>query len=225
MEKIRIIVKRKDSALPVMPVSPKLPALPTLSTLSPDHGESIPFIEICRPGIKERTWNNYTNTVTSFYKMLELPDKDIFYWEYLSKDETIQKIIENAFMTYHIRDGKALACKLSPFRSLLYRVSEHVSRDSIAAWGEVIIDCRNNFIELREKYRGKKHEPETKPQLAETWEHVKEQLHNVSHKKGLDPRIRVLATVYKYGYIMKVPIMFRTYISNNHNENREHYET
>jgi hypothetical protein len=176
------------------------------------HGKSVSFENIDSGGMQARTWLGYIKFIVKFYKQFKLPDKNMFYWEFLSAEANIREIIKTVLNNYYIKDGDALAAKLSPFRSVVFRLT--CSLDAITSWGETIIDVRANFdriigeygdqIRLKRRYR--QNNPMNK------WTDAYKQLHDISIDKESDIRVRVLATLYKYGYIFRMSVIFRTYI-------------
>jgi len=234
--KQRIHIKIK-AAPASMSSSTPAPAPTSTSTLAPtpaptslvEFGKTIHFSEIDKGGTKDRTWINYVNFIIRFYKTLTLPDKSLFYWEYLSKQEVIDTIVKEVLTIYHIRDGNALAAKLSPFRSMVFRMDGKESLNAVTVWGETVSNSRKNFhtilnelgIDEDTKHSGPASASAKEP--VESWLHAREHLHNVSNRKSIDSRVRVLATIYKYGYIFRMSTIFRTYIHLGDSMNRDDY--
>ena len=190
------------------------------------HGKSISFSEIDKGGAKEKTWIGYIGFITKFYDHFNLPDKKIFYWEYLSKKDNIDKIILQILNTYTVKDGNSLAAKISPFRSIVIRLPGSESLDALHNWGEMVIYARNNFNEIISELGDqiKKKDIQSDPRLLVSWDNARENLHKVSNMKNIDSRVRVLATIYKYGYILRMSTIFKTYIHlGGSSLTREHY--
>jgi len=193
-------------------------------------GRSIGFDQIESNGIKAKTWTGYIKFITRFYKHFNLPDEGQFYWEFLSQESTIKEIIGIVLNTYQIKDGNALAAKLSPFRSVVFRLPIKNTLDALTVWGETIISVRKNFISIVHEY-GDQIKEIKKKQINEraitkgpgNWINAYEQLHNVSIDKSVDNRVRVLATIYKYGYVFRMSTIFRTYIHLGDDDNRDDY--
>jgi hypothetical protein len=163
-----------------------------------------------------------------FYEQFNLPDKDEFYWELLSKEDNIREIIKTVLNNYYIKDGSALAAKLSPFRSVVFRVPFKNTLDAITGWGETIINVRNNYRTIIKEFGDQvklKHKSKTRltTKGPGSWINAYEQLHNVSINKSVDSRVRVLATIYKYGYIFRMSTIFRTYIYQGDDTSRDKY--
>ena len=186
-----------------------------------DPGQSVAFADIEKGGIMEKTWINYVNFIVKFYKILDLDDETMFYWEFLSKPQTIDVIVKEILNRYTIRDGKALAGKLSPFTSILHRL-EPVQEDALHSWNETITMCRKNFDDVLEKHGMTAAAPAAKKDIS-TWPEEREKLHTVSQRKDLDSRVRVLSTIYKYGYVFRMPTIFRTYFDPSKATGREKY--
>lgn len=218
-------VKRKIRVSPkIRPAVARKPKITVKTKVNPtDYGQTIRFADIEKGGIKDRTWINYINSVTRFYTSLGLPDKNVFYWEHLSKPESINQIIAEILHNYHIKDGNALAGKLSPFKSLIYRMDNNVSLDAIQTWSNAIMNCRSNYGDILKELNVTPVESAPVKVTTDNWETVRDKLHEMSLKKSLDSRVRVLATVYKYGYVFRMSTVFRTYIHNLQEEDRTHY--
>lgn len=187
-------------------------------------GKSIRFDEIDSGGTKTKTWLGYIRFIVSFYKQLDLPDKSVFYWEFLSNEDTINQIIKTVLHSYRIKDGNALAAKLSPFRSLVFRLTGADTVDALTTWGETIIHVRKHYETIVAEY-GTKVIDKVKPIRSivkgpGNWTNAYKQLHDVSINKSLDNRVRVLATIYKYGYVFRMSMIFRTYIHLGDDESR-----
>lgn len=192
-----------------------------LRTVEPEvqYGQSIGFNSIESGGIKMRTWLGYIKFITKFYKQLDLPDHGEFYWEYLSKESTIHEIIKIILSNYHVKNGDALAAKLSPFRSVVFRLTCKGTLEAIETWGETIINARRNFNSIVAEFSKevtiktcKSVNPYAIIKGPGNWLNAAEQLHEMSQDKSLDSRVRVLATIYKYGYVFRISVIFRTYI-------------
>lgn len=193
------------------------------------YGKSLPFSSIDKGGTKERTWMGYVNFITRFYNDLNLPDKTLFYWEYLSKKDTIDSIILYILNHYNVRDGNTLAAKLSPFKSVVFRLSGKETVDALSTWGDIVIYARKNYSDIvldlgdQVDRKIKNQSAASDPTTSLSWKSAQEQLHNVSVMKNLDSRVRVLATIYKYGYILRMSTIFKTYIHIGDATSREHY--
>lgn len=196
-----------------------------------DLMRSIPFDEIPHEGTTDRSWDSYVGFITRMYKHLELPDTSLFYWEYLSQQDTIDKIIIEIMNKYYVKDGKALAAKLSPFRSIVFRMEGEATLNAISAWGEAIINARKNFAGiLKELQIEVKNAPDrlsaskTVLNTYDGWEGAYRKLRETSHKKSVDIRVRVLSCIYEYGYILRPQTIYRTYIHTGDVEyNRDAY--
>lgn len=186
------------------------------------YGRTISFADIDKGGTRDRTWINYVNFIGRFQKILGLPDKTLFYWEHLSRSDIINKIIEEILSIYNIRDGNALAAKLSPFRSMIFRMNDEASLKAIAVWGETVTNSRKNFHSIMEELKLDPKTP-TAVSVSYNWVQAREHLHNISTKQNIDPRVRVLATIYKYGYIFRMSTVFSTYIHLGCAVNRDDY--
>ena len=192
------------------------------------HGKSTPFSNIDKGGTKERTWIGYVNFITRFYSDMDLPDTSLFYWEYLSKKDTIDSIILYILNHYNVRDGNSLAAKLSPFKSVVFRLTGKDTVDALSTWGDTVIYARKNFNDIITEM-GDQIQKKTTNQCTSveptslSWTSAQEQLHNVSIIKNLDSRVRVLATIYKYGYILRMSTIFRTYTHLGDSGSREYY--
>ena len=196
--------------------------------LKSGYGETIPFSNIDRGGTKERTWIGYVNFITRFYSDLNLPEKSLFYWEFLSKKDTIDSIILHILNHYNVRDGNTLAAKLSPFKSVVFRLTGKNTVDALSIWGDTVIYARKNYNDIVTEMGDQIQKKTTTqapvdPSMTLSWETAQEQLHNVSIMKNLDSRVRVLATIYKYGYILRMSTIFRTYTHLGDSASREYY--
>jgi len=195
-----------------------------------DLGKFIGFDHIDSNGIKAKTWTGYIKFIVRFYKHFNLPDEGQFYWEFLSRESVIKEIIGIVLNTYHIKDGNSLAAKLSPFRSVVFRLPMKNTLDALTTWGETIINVRKNFISIVHEY-GDQIKEVKKRQINSraitegpgNWINAYEQLHNIAINKSIDNRVRVLATIYKYGYVFRMSTIFRTYIHLGNDDNRDDY--
>jgi hypothetical protein len=220
---------RKSIAIKIKQTSEPLP-IPEVTATETRLGKSIGFDHIESSGIKAKTWTGYINFIVRFYKHFNLPDKDQFYWEFLSQESTIKEMIGIVLNTYHVKDGNSLAAKLSPFRSVVFRLPMKNTLDALTIWGETIINVRKNFISIVYEY-GDQIKQVKKRQIDEraitkgpgNWINAYEQLHNVTINKSIDNRVRVLATIYKYGYVFRMSTIFRTYIHLGDDDNRDDY--
>lgn len=178
-----------------------------------DSGQ-IRFDEISSDGINTKTWQGHVRYISSFYPKLDLPDKEIFYWETLSEESTINKLIELIIVTYQVQDGENLAAKLTPFRSMVFRINSSVT--AISRWGEAIINARRNYEQIVrglgiEHITGSKSKLWSDNQIdGSDWVSAYLKLQQTSTDKSTDPRVRVLATIYKYGYVLRIPTIFNT---------------
>lgn len=187
-------------------------------------GKSIKFYDIDSGGTKTKTWIGYIRFIVSFYKQLDLPDESLFYWEFLSQENTINRIIKNVLHNYRIKDGDALAAKLSPFRSLIFRLTGTDTVNALTTWGETIIHVRKHYDSIVAEY-GTKDINKTIPvktivKQPGNWVNAYKHLHEVSVNKSLDSRVRVLSIIYKYGYVFRMSMIFRTYIHLGDDESR-----
>lgn len=214
-EKTKIIIKTRNPPLNT-PVPKPVPVTDSVTMTNPivDFGRTVEFGEIDRGGTKERTWINYVSFITRFYKVFNLPDTSLFYWEFLSKAETIKAITKYILNKYHVKDGNALAAKLSPFKSIIFRMTGNETVSALSAWAEVVIYTRKNFDNIVIEYGDEIKEQKNIKVIPgpDNWLPAREQLHNISIKRNIDSRVRVLATIYKYGYIFRLSTIFRTYI-------------
>ena len=169
---------------------------------------TVRFDDISPDGSTPKTWQSYIRFITSFYPKLDLPDKELFYWEILSQESTIAKLTEIILATYQVKDGDSLAAKLSPFRSVLFKTNASVV--AISRWGETIINARKNFDQIIADLGIQPIDPPVPDQTD--WSEAYAKLHQVSTDASVDTRVRVLATIYKYGYLISVTTIFGTSI-------------
>lgn len=204
------------------------PSSPSPSPKSEEYGRTILFSKIDSDGMQIRTWMGYIKFIVKFYKELNLPDENLFYWEYLSKETTINQIVKIVLSRYHIKDGNSLASKLSPFRSVVFRLPLKNTLSAVTMWGETIINVRNNFNQIIQEY-GNTVKPRVKKNSQSiakgpgNWINAYEQLHEISIDKTVDNRVRVLATIYKYGYVFRTSTIFRTYIHLGYDDSRNSF--
>lgn len=230
-EHVEQITAPEKPALPDLEPEPEPEPEPTEDEPPIDLLRSVPFDEIPRGGTTDRSWDSYVGFITRMYKHLGLPDTAQFYWEYLSQPDIIDQIIIEIMNRYYVKDGKALAAKLSPFRSIVFRLESDESLSAVGAWGEAVINARKNFdgilcdlqIEVKQA-PDKLSSSKTVLNTYDGWDAAYRKLSEISHKRSVDIRVRVLACIYEYGYVLRPQTIYRTYIHTGDVEyNRDTY--
>lgn len=186
-------------------------------------GKYIPIKDINQGMITESTWGNYIKFIRKIYPLISLPVEEStinenFYWERISYPKVIEQIQKVVLENYQIKDGNALSAKLSPFRAIMMRISHLVPREVTEIWNNVIIDSRKNFDMIISDLNVTPYVPPAKRDLPNTWSEAYKSLSLMANSRSVDPRVRILAHLYRYGYIMRMNIIFRTYIQ-EHSDN------
>lgn len=180
-------------------------------------GKYVPFHQINRGVIKDSTWTNYINLTRKIYPILNIPVEaqsghENFYWEKLSEQANIDKILKYMLNNYSIKNGQALATKISPFRAIMMRINHIVPHQSTEIWTETVIQCRKKFDNILAEFGAKAYKPKENKDRPIFWSDAYEQLRGIVENENIDPRIRILASIYSYGYIFRMSIVFRTQI-------------
>uniref|UniRef100_A0A6C0J4B8 Uncharacterized protein n=1 Tax=viral metagenome TaxID=1070528 RepID=A0A6C0J4B8_9ZZZZ len=207
MEKISILVKTKESSIEhILP-----------------FGKYLLFSEINSGLVKSTTWNNYIVFVRKLYTYLRIPistgdlQSEKFYWERLSDVKVMNKIKRIILTKFQIQDGRSMASKLSPIRAIMMRISHIIPKSVTSSWINMIIDCRNNFNNIAEHMEIIPYVPMSKKNIPGSWNEAYIVLNTISYNKTVDPRVRLVCILYKYGYIFRISTIIRTILQDTDN--------
>ena len=173
--------------------------------------------------LKDRTVKSYCSIIEALNQDLSCtelykPKSGIFYWERFCTDKSIDQIIISLHKTYTITKGSELVMRLAPIITCL-NVVPNLPANYLAKW-----------ISLKQQYSNEHFYKETcqrldiipgekteKSDVIPDWEEVLSRFNQLSKSKT-DPRVKVLCTIYKYGYVLRIASIFLTNFKANNPE-------
>lgn len=169
--------------------------------------------------LKQRTIDSYISFIVKLNGrlrdsgMLRTDDLQRFYWELYCRDEVIMKIFHILHEIYTIRKGHDLVMRMAPLLTCLNMISK----------ADLPAECLAKWISLKDKYSTESEyvalrtelglERPVKVQREKTipdWAELSQKLDRIARSKAVDPRLRVLATIYKHGYVLRIASIFGT---------------
>ena len=175
--------------------------------------------------LKQRTVDLYctlmeTLNIKLSKTRLYQPDPKTFYWERFCEDQTIDDIFRFLHEIYTISSGDDFTTRLTPIITCLNNVP-NLPAICFAKWVSLKQQYRvdENYYKLCERLDIT---PATKIKVEKDimdWTDLVEKLRKISTSKT-DPRFKVLATIYKYGYVLRINSIYLTnfkHKSSSHN--------
>jgi hypothetical protein len=165
--------------------------------------------------LKDRTVGLYCTLLETLNSKLSKtylykPEPRTFYWERFCEDRVIDEIIKNLHSIYTITSGHDLVMRIAPIITCLYNVP-NIPADFFAKWVSLKQQYSNddNYLQLCDKLNIiLATKVKVEKDIIE-WTDLVEKLSKISISKT-DPRFRVLASIYKYGYVLRIGSIYLT---------------
>jgi hypothetical protein len=155
------------------------------------YGEaSVLFEELLVPDDSDENYTHAKVLIQRWYQALELPDKNMFYYDFLSRPFIIKLVLAEV-----LRIGDNPEEYISNLSFLLRCVSPVVPQYALSA-------CDLMLAEI----------PHLKPKRDRGWGPEVATLQLVSRKADTTEFVKMVATFYSYGYILPADIIARTYL-------------
>lgn len=194
------------------------------STLGPD-GHYVPLDKLSymkidgRARLKSTSIKAYTDAIMKLnvklkeYEHLQDLCKTNLYWEKYCEDPIMIDIIKILHEMHKIDNSDDICQKVVPIMTCMNMI-EGLPATCMAKWlsfKEQLRDetyyvdfCTANAIGMRKKDTSRS-ERDVPP-----WETLRARFEKVSTTNGLDYRVRAITAIYKYGYILRPTVLFRT---------------
>ena len=182
---------------------------------------NIPFDKlIIPPGqYTDRTISIYKNRINFIYNSLSdrypfLKNTDIFFWEFLSQPEIITEAVKKIMEKYTIRSSGNLTSFLNPIKTYINFVPDQDVNIAQITWAKKFQEITVKFDTILKEtvVNEDKIKSLNTKKTALDWEVISKKLLEVSNNITIDPRIRMLATIYGYGYVYRIQQIFSTRI-------------
>jgi hypothetical protein len=171
--------------------------------------------------LKKRTISSYCSIIETLNTQLKetclfKPKSGLFYWERFCEDKTIDQIIINLHKTYTIRSGSDLNMRIAPIITSLTSVPSLPAK-YLAQW----VSLKQQFTSVDYYQTACKRlgiiipsEKEKDNSVIPDWEELLNKFNKLS-KSCCDPRLQILSTIYKYGYVLRIASIYLTNFKNN----------
>ena len=189
------------------------------------NGKSVALNDIPYGKLAARTVANYTNIIRNVTRelfssniLVGTPDLTRFYWEKFGDDAVIRTILKILHTKYTIRNGDELATKMSPIVSCLVLIGDIIPSEYLAKWTSLVAHYRrseDDYKLLLNELNIIRSVTTTESKPIPDWLTIRQQMHNISVDSTQDARLRVLCTIYKFGYVLRIGSIFRTRIRND----------
>ena len=169
--------------------------------------------------LKQRTIDSYCSVVHHINQdipSLTKRNKHRFYYGEYCKPEVINTIMCLMHKIYTIRHGNDLSMRIAPLVTMLNMIPE-VPASDLATWISLKNDLKEGdfYADIVKTLDCKQVlTPKTVKDVPE-WTALQAKLDKISRSKALDPRLKVLATIYKYGYVLRIASIYNTKIGSD----------
>jgi hypothetical protein len=174
--------------------------------------------------LKQRTIDSYQSVITQVNCKLNERTALIngnprnFYWEAYAKNDVLDAIIHVLHDIYTIRSGSDLVMRMAPILTCLNMIPE-LPPSNLAKWISLKAQYREmeNYKVLCQRLDIKTSTSTTTSTVQQIpdWQELRLKLEVISTSRAADPRLRVLATIYKYGYVLRIASIYQTSVSDS----------
>lgn len=172
--------------------------------------------------LKQRTINSYCSIIDQLNNKLATtciyqPKTGMFYWEKYCQDQTIDQIVIELHRIYKITNGHDLVMRMAPLVTMINMVPL-IPASSLAKWVSLKeqYGTDQGYSTLCQRLKIVSAETMVTAKMIPEWTELLPKLEKISVSKSMDSRLRILATIYKYGYVLRIASIYLTNFKKQH---------